>query len=70
MKNTVDEINQNHTNEKYLPSADLPTSLVASKSILTELNLAKEIAAGQAAVYTKEALALYKGPLEVCYVGM
>ena len=30
---TVDEINQRHSNEKYLPGAVLPDSLVASKSI-------------------------------------
>ena len=44
--NTVDEINEHHTNEKYLPNAKLTPSLIASNSIKETVENADVIVLG------------------------
>lgn len=45
-QNTVDEINQHHTNQKYLPDAKLTESLIASNSIKETVQNADVIVLG------------------------
>ena len=53
---TVEEINRNHTNEKYLPGARLPNSLKASDSIEETVRDADVIVMGVPAQQTRKVL--------------
>ena len=55
-KRTVDDINKNHRNEKYLPGADLTPSLKASKSIRKAVKNADLIVMGVPAPFFREVL--------------
>lgn len=57
---TVDEINQNHSNEKYLPNAKLPKALAATSSIEESVNSADVIIMGIPAQKTREVLTTAK----------